>query len=92
MLRDQDRIFTNLYGFDDWRLAGAQRRGDWDGTREIIAKGRDWIIEQLEACKIVIEPAATEEPAKPKDTSRTRPQKGGNVRVTEPEGAEGKAE
>jgi NADH-quinone oxidoreductase subunit F len=47
MLRDQDRIFTNLYGFDDWRLAGAQRRGDWDGTKEIIAKGRDWIIEQM---------------------------------------------
>ena len=47
MLRDQDRIFTNLYGFDDWRLAGAQRRGDWDGTKEIIAKGRDWIIERM---------------------------------------------
>jgi NADH-quinone oxidoreductase subunit F len=47
MLRDQDRIFTNLYGFDDWRLAGARRRGDWDGTKEIIAKGRDWIIEQM---------------------------------------------
>ena len=47
MLRDQDRIFTNLYGFDDWRLAGARRRGDWDGTRDVIAKGRDWIVEQI---------------------------------------------
>jgi NADH-quinone oxidoreductase subunit F len=47
MLDDKDRIFTNLYGFDDWRLAGARRRGDWDGTGDIIAKGRDWIVEQV---------------------------------------------
>jgi len=47
MLRDEDRIFTNLYGQHDWRLAGARRRGDWDGTKEIILKGRDWIVEQV---------------------------------------------
>ena len=47
MLRDRDRIFTNLYGLDDWRLAGARRRGDWDGAKQIIAKGRDWIIDEM---------------------------------------------
>ncbi len=47
MLQDRDRIFTNLYGFDDWRLEGARRRGDWDGTAGIIAKGRDWIVDQI---------------------------------------------
>jgi len=47
MLADGDRIFTNLYGRSDWRLAGAQRRGDWDGTKELILKGRDWIVEQV---------------------------------------------
>jgi len=47
MLDDKDRIFTNLYGFEDWTLAGARRRGDWDGTKEILAKGRDWIIDQM---------------------------------------------
>jgi NADH-quinone oxidoreductase subunit F len=46
MLADKDRIFTNLYGRDNWRLAGARRRGDWDGTKDLIAKGRDWIVEQ----------------------------------------------
>ncbi len=25
MRQDKDRIFNNLYGFDDWRLAGAVR-------------------------------------------------------------------
>ncbi len=47
MLRDQDRIFTNLYGLHDWRLKGAQARGDWSGTKDILAKGREWIIEEV---------------------------------------------
>ena len=46
-LSDKDRIFTNLYGLHDWRLPEARRRGNWDGTAAIIAKGRDWIIEEL---------------------------------------------
>ena len=46
-LRDEDRIFTNLYGFHDWGLAGARRRGDWDGAKQIMAKGRDWIIDEI---------------------------------------------
>jgi NADH-quinone oxidoreductase subunit F len=47
MLTDQDRIFTNLYGRHDFRLAGARQRGDWDGTKAILEKGRDWIIEEM---------------------------------------------
>jgi NADH-quinone oxidoreductase subunit F len=47
MLRDQDRIFTNLYGLHDVGLAGARKRGDWNGSREIIAKGRSWIVEEV---------------------------------------------
>ncbi len=47
MLTDKDRIFTNLYGLHDWRLAGARARGDWDGTKELLAKGRDAIIEEV---------------------------------------------
>ncbi|GFZ79630.1 NADH-quinone oxidoreductase subunit F [Elstera cyanobacteriorum] len=46
MLRDQDRIFTNLYGQGDFGLAGARARGDWDGTKAILEKGRDWIIDE----------------------------------------------
>ncbi|BBK32067.1 NADH dehydrogenase subunit F [Stella humosa] len=49
MLDDKDRIFTNLYGRHDWRLEGARQRGDWDGTRELVLKGRDWIIDQMKA-------------------------------------------
>jgi NADH-quinone oxidoreductase subunit F len=46
-LSDNDRIFTNLYGAHDWRLAAAQHRGAWDGTKGILEKGRDWVIEQV---------------------------------------------
>jgi NADH-quinone oxidoreductase subunit F len=49
MLADQDRIFTNLYGEGDWGLAGARSRGVWDGTKDIILKGRDWIVEEVKA-------------------------------------------
>ncbi|MEA1651892.1 MULTISPECIES: NADH-quinone oxidoreductase subunit NuoF [unclassified Nitrospirillum] len=47
MLRDEDRIYTNLYGYEDFRLEAARKRGDWDGTKDILARGRDTIIEQV---------------------------------------------
>jgi len=47
MLADKDRIFTNLYGQYDWRLAGAKVRGDWENTKELVLKGRDWIINEV---------------------------------------------
>lgn len=47
MLADQDRIFTNLYGFHDWRLEGAKQRGVWSNTKELIALGRDKIIDEV---------------------------------------------
>lgn len=43
-LSDCDRVFTNLYGRHDWRLAGALKRGDWYKTKEILNMGSDWII------------------------------------------------
>ncbi|MDE2165715.1 MAG: NADH-quinone oxidoreductase subunit NuoF [Alphaproteobacteria bacterium] len=52
MLADKDRIFTNLYGQFDWHLDGAQgarKRGDWDGTKDLVAKGRDWIANEVKA-------------------------------------------
>ena len=47
MLRDRDRIFTNLYGVHDWRLQAARRRGDWDNTRALLDKGGDWIVAEV---------------------------------------------
>jgi NADH-quinone oxidoreductase subunit F len=47
MLEDKDRIFKNLYGFQDAGLAAARARGSWDGTKELIEKGHDWIINEV---------------------------------------------
>ena len=47
MLHDRDRIFTNLYGEHDPGLKGARDRGDWDGTRDLILKGRDWLVQEM---------------------------------------------
>ncbi|MEM9736343.1 MAG: NADH-quinone oxidoreductase subunit F, partial [Pseudomonadota bacterium] len=47
MLEDKDRIFTNLYGRFDRSLSGARKRGHWDGTADLIAKGRDAIIDEM---------------------------------------------
>jgi NADH-quinone oxidoreductase subunit F len=47
MLRDEDRVFRNLYGTEDWRLAGARKRGIWDNTKDLLARGRDAIIEEI---------------------------------------------
>ena len=49
MLEDKDRIFTNLYGFGDRGLKGARARGNWDGTKALIDKGRDWIVAEMKA-------------------------------------------
>src|SRR4030088_1435253 len=49
MLQDKDRIFTNLYGLRDWGLEGARARGAWDGTKAMLEKGRDWVINEVKA-------------------------------------------
>ncbi|MFZ0845569.1 MAG: NADH-quinone oxidoreductase subunit NuoF [Pseudolabrys sp.] len=49
MLADKDRIYKNLYGLHDWGLKGARARGAWDGTKAILEKGRDPIIEDVKA-------------------------------------------
>ena len=47
MLADKDRVFRNLYGQHDWALKGARARGAWDGTKKMLEKGRDAIIDDV---------------------------------------------
>lgn len=42
-LKDQDRIFTNLYGHHGADLKSAQKYGDWHNTKAILDKGHDWV-------------------------------------------------
>jgi NADH-quinone oxidoreductase subunit F len=47
MLKDQDRIFQNLYNDLGPDIDSSQKRGDWTNTKELIDKGRDWIINEV---------------------------------------------
>lgn len=49
MLRDENRIFQNLYGQDDWGLEGARRRGTWDNTKALLEMGREKLVEEVKA-------------------------------------------
>jgi NADH-quinone oxidoreductase subunit F len=49
MLADKDRIFTNVYGYQPWGLAAAQKRGDYDGIKDLLTRDPDAIIEEIKA-------------------------------------------
>ena len=46
-LNDQDRVFKNLYGREDWSVNSDMKRGGWYKTKEIIEKGHDWILKEV---------------------------------------------
>ena len=39
MLKDEDRIFKNLYNDLGSDIESSQKRGDWSNTKDIIKKG-----------------------------------------------------
>ena len=40
MLKDEDRIFKNLYNDLGWEINSAIERKDWFQTKDIISKGK----------------------------------------------------
>jgi hypothetical protein len=42
-LKDQDRIFQNLYGHHGADIKSAMKYGDWHKTKEILLKGHEWV-------------------------------------------------
>ena len=47
MLKEKDKIFSNLYGFKDRSIDSVISRGQWDDTSKFIKKGSSWIIEEI---------------------------------------------
>ena len=47
MLKDEDRIFKNLYNDLGWEIDSAIKRGDWLNTGNVISKGKEWIINEV---------------------------------------------
>jgi NADH-quinone oxidoreductase subunit F len=52
MIDPKNRIFTNLYGAESPNLDAAITRGDWKDTKDFMAKGQEWIIEQVKASNL----------------------------------------
>ena len=49
MVRQENLIFTNISGCEANDLSASIARGDWDNTKELISKGRDWIVAEVKA-------------------------------------------
>ena len=54
MLKEKDKIFKNLYGFQDWTLKGAQYRGIWEDTKDLIGKGSEYILDEIKKSELNI--------------------------------------
>ena len=52
MLKDEDRIFKNLYNDLGSDIESSQKRGDWSNTKDIIKKGREWIINEVKTSEL----------------------------------------
>ncbi len=52
MLKEKDKIFKNLYGFQDWNLEGAKNRNIWSNTSELISRGSDYIVEEIKKSEL----------------------------------------
>ncbi|ABV75761.1 NADH-quinone oxidoreductase subunit NuoF [Rickettsia rickettsii] len=47
MLKEEDKIFTNLHGQQSHDLKSSKKRGDWENTKALLDKGRDFIVEEV---------------------------------------------
>lgn len=47
MLKEQDKIFTNLNGKETPLLEGAKKRGSWQKTKELLDLGSEKIIDEV---------------------------------------------
>ena len=52
MLKDEDRIFKNLYNDRSSDIDDAVLRGDWTNTKEIFSKGKEWIINEIKTSEL----------------------------------------
>ena len=52
MLKDSDKIFTNLYNNFGWDIESSIKRSDWKDTTNLISKGREWIINEIKTSEL----------------------------------------
>ena len=47
MLKHEDHIFTNLNGYNSFKLNEAKSRGVWNNTKKIIQRGSSWLVNEI---------------------------------------------
>ena len=47
MLKHEDYIFTNLNGYNSFKLNAAKSRGIWNNTKKIIQRGSSWLVNEI---------------------------------------------
>lgn len=47
MLDNKDRVFSNINGTEGFDLNSSKKRGTWDNTKDIIAKGSEFLINEV---------------------------------------------
>ena len=52
MLKEEDKIFKNLYNDLGSSLEDSLKRDDWSNTKELISKGREWIINEIKTSEL----------------------------------------
>jgi len=52
MLKDENRIFKNLYNDLGPDINSALKRGDWVNTKDIISRGRETIINEIKSSEL----------------------------------------
>ena len=52
MLKKENKIFKNLYNDLGWEIDNAIKRDDWKDTKNIISKGREWIINEVKTSEL----------------------------------------
>ncbi len=52
MLKQENKIFKNLYNELGWKIDEAIQRDDWKATKNLISKGRDWIINEVKISEL----------------------------------------
>ena len=52
MLKQEDRIFKNLYNDLGSSLNDSFKRDDWSNTKELISKGKEWIINEVKLSEL----------------------------------------
>ena len=52
MLKKENRVFKNLYNEFGWDIENSLKRDDWKDTKDLINKGREWIINEVKTSEL----------------------------------------